>query len=446
MKKSTKLMTLLMAMVLTTGSLAACGSGSGDSAATTAPQGTSASGEEGSNGGTPTDVSLKVWVPTEDTLEYKGYEEGLTKHLCDEFNKAQSKWNVKVEIAPVSEGDAAESVNKDPSKAADVMAVAGDNMISLYDKGLLSSITVEGVEDIKANNPEVAITGATFHNDTANDDLLYGIPFSPNTWFLYYDKSKYSEEEVKSLDTMMAKDIKDTKYNFCMPIDNGWYAPAFFFAAGCTLFGEDGQDPTQCDFNSAAGKSAGKYIMDLTKNTKFFADDDNSVGLAYLKDGSLAAWCGGTWNAETVKKHLGENYAATVMPTIKIDGKDVALKPYSSYKYLVVNKSSANAEAAQDLAVWLGGEQCQTDRLTARDTAPTWNSVAESDAAKNSPAVVAAVEQGISGYVQPGIPQMSATWDAVKAFVTWAKGKNAKEADLQSELDKMNKNILAKVK
>lgn len=91
-------------------------------------------------------------------------------------------------------------------------------------------------------------------------------------------------------------------------------------------------------------------------------------------------------------------------------------------------------------------KQCQTDRLVARETAPTWNSVAESDAAKKSPAVAAAVAQGAAGYTQPGIAEMGNTWDAVKGFVTWAKGKNAKEADLQSELDKLVKNITAKIK
>lgn len=444
MKKSTKLMTLLMAMVLATGSLAACGGGKDDGAATQAPSGDN--GGSSSESGTPTKVDLTVWVPNEDTLEYKGYDEGLTKHMCDEFNKAQSKWDVNVKIEPVSEGDAYGVVTQDPSKAADVMMVAGDNLVQLVDKQLVSSITVDGVEDVKSNNPELAISGATFHNEAANADLLYGVPFSPNTWFMFYDKSKYSEDDVKSLETMMAKDIKGTDYNFSMPLDNGWYAPSFFFAAGCTLFGADGLDPNTCDFNSEAGVAAGKYIMDLAKNKKFFAEDDNKTALAKLEEGKLAAWCGGTWDADAVKKALGKNYAATVMPTINVNGKDSSMKPYSSYKYLAVNKTSANAEAAQALAIWLGGEQCQTDRLVARETAPTWNSVAESDAAKKSPAVAAAVAQGAAGYTQPGIAEMGNTWDAVKGFVTWAKGKNAKEADLQSELDKLVKNITAKIK
>ncbi len=443
-------MTLLMAMVLTTGSLAACGGNSDDSAATAAPQASTAGGEEGSNGGTPTDVSLKVWVPQEDTQGYGEYGENLTEYMINEFNKSQTKWNVKPEIKPVAEGDAYKTVNTDPSKAADVIAAAGDNMVQLIDGGYISPIADTKVEEVKKeeNNPSVAIEGATFEDKDLGGKFLYGVPFSPNTWFMYYDKSKYSEEEVKSLETMMAKDLKDTKYNFCMPLDNGWYAPAFFFAAGCNLFGEDGMNPESCDFNSEAGVSAGKYIMDLAHNKKFFMDDNNSVGINYLKDGSLAAWCGGTWNAEQVKKALGENYAATVMPTVKIGDKDVSLQPYSSYKYFVVkaNDDAQIAEAAQDLAIWLGGKECQEIRLKAREVAPTWKSVSESSEATGSPAVAACMAQGLTGHPQPGIVQMGNTWDSIKAFVTWAKGKDAKEDGIKGELNKMVENILAEIK
>lgn len=448
MKKSTKLMTLLMAMVLATGSLAACGSGSDDSAATAAPQASSAGGEQSSGDGTPTDVSLKIWVPQEEINEYKGYEGGLAKYMCDEFNKSQSKWNVKVDIKPVEEGKAYEETNKDPSKAADIMMAAGNNVVQLVDKKLVSPITIADVENVKSNNPEAAIKSATFKDEELGAEYLYGVPFSPNTWFMYYDKSKYSEEEVKSLDTMMAKDIKDTKYNFSMPMEDSWYSPSFFYAAGCKLFGEDGMDPTFCDFNSKAGVSAAKYMMNLAQNKKFFSEVQEKVGLSYLGDGSLAAWCGGTWDADAVKKELGDNYAATVMPTVKIDGKDVSLKPYSDYKYICVKatEDAQIAEAAQELALWLGGEKCQTDRMTAREVAPTWNSVAESDAAQGSPAIAACIAQGSAGYKQPGITQMGNAWDPIKAFSTWVISKDAKEDKIQSELDKLRENILAEIK
>lgn len=452
-------MTLLMAMVLATGSLAACGGGSDDSSSTPtqAPAADNQGSGEGdsSTNGTPTKVSLKVWVPQEDTAAYKGYDEGLTKHMCDEFNKSQQKWEITPEIKPMAEGDAYESVTTDPDKAADIMMVAGDNLVQLVDKKLVSPITISEAEEVKTNNSELAVAGATFNDAELGGDYLYGVPFSPNTWFMYYNKAKYTEDEVKSLETMMAKDIKkakgdkrDPKYNFSIKLKDSWYSPSFFFAAGCTLFGADGMDPKSCDFNSEAGEKAAKYMLDLAKNPKFFCEVKEEVGIDYLKDGSLAAWCGGTWNTDAVKKALGKNYAATVMPTINIDGTDVSLKPYSSYKYIAVKATEdvQKAEAAQALAVWLGGEQCQTDRLAARETAPTWNSVAESDAAKKSPAVSACIAQGATGYKQPGITQMNNVWTPVEAFSTWIAGSDADESKIKSELDKLVENIMAEIK
>lgn len=441
-------MTLLMAMVLATGSLAACGGKDDEPAASKAPETTAAGDNAGSEGGTPTDVSLKIWAPQEEINQYKGYDGGLIQYMCDEFNKSQDKWNVKVEVKPVEEGKAYEETNKDPNKAADIMMAAGDNVVQLVDKKLISPITVSSLEDVKKNNPEEAIKSATFNDEELGAEYLYGVPFTPNTWFMYYDKSKYSEEDVKSLDTMMAKDLKGTKYNFSMPMEDSWYSPSFFYAAGCKLFGEDGMDPTFCDFNSEAGVSAAKYMMDLAKNEKFFSEVQEKVGLSYLGDGSLAAWCGGTWDAGAVKKELGKNYAATVMPTVKIDGKDVSLKPYSNYKYICVKSTedAQKAEAAQELAIWLGGEKCQTDRMKAREIAPTWNSVSESSEAQSSPAIAACIAQGTAGYKQPGITQMNNAWDPIKAFSTWVISKDAKEDKIQGELNKLRENVLAEIK
>ena len=46
------------------------------------------------------------------------------------------------------------------------------------------------------------------------DRVSYAVPFTPNSWFMYYDKSMYTEEEGKSLDTMMAKDLGACIKNF----------------------------------------------------------------------------------------------------------------------------------------------------------------------------------------------------------------------------------------
>lgn len=67
------------------------------------------------------------------------------------------------------------------------------------------------------------------------DGDIYAVPYTSNTWFMYYDKRVFSEDDVKSLDTML------TKGKVSFPFDNGWYLNAFYAANGCTIFG-DGTD------------------------------------------------------------------------------------------------------------------------------------------------------------------------------------------------------------
>ena len=83
---------------------------------------------------------------------------------------------------------------------------------------------------------------------------------------MYYDKSKLSEDDVKSIEGIMSKDIEGVSTNFAFNTDVGWYQSGFFFGAGCKLFGEDGTDPTQCDFNNERGYMVGEYLIDLVNN------------------------------------------------------------------------------------------------------------------------------------------------------------------------------------
>ena len=69
---------------------------------------------------------------------------------------------------------------------------------------------------------------------TVNGEL-YGVPFTTNTWYMFYDKSVFSADDVKNLDHM----LKKGKVSF--PLVNSWYLPAFYLVNGCTLFG-DGTD------------------------------------------------------------------------------------------------------------------------------------------------------------------------------------------------------------
>ena len=319
MKKRTKLVALLMAMVLVMGSMTACGSKEeADTSGTTDTSDTSNTTSDDTTSADPIDVELTVWAPQEDQKDYSDkdpkYGSSLIEYMCNAFNDAHPEWNIEFKYAVCPESDAYKELSKDAAAGADVFMYAGDQVASLVNNGI--ALPLLGLDEVVANNTEIAMQSVTMK------DSVYGIPFTPNTWFMYYDKSKYSEEEVKSLDTMMAKDIEGCKYNFAIDADNGWYNGGFFYAAGCTVFqDEDGKENLdKCTFNDENGFAAGKAMLDLINNKKFLCDDDSQVALSNMKKGNCAAFCGGTWNAADVKKALGDNYAATKLPEITIRG------------------------------------------------------------------------------------------------------------------------------
>uniref|UniRef100_UPI004057A737 extracellular solute-binding protein n=1 Tax=Acetatifactor sp. TaxID=1872090 RepID=UPI004057A737 len=96
---------------------------------------------------------------------------------------------------------------------------------------------------MKDKPDEKAFASASFN------DYLYGVPFNPNTWVMYYNREIFTEEDVKSIEAMVNKDT-GLQYNFSCAISSNWYIEAFYYAKGCTLFGEDGMQEGQCSWNN----------------------------------------------------------------------------------------------------------------------------------------------------------------------------------------------------
>ena len=437
MKKRTKLVALLMGMVLAMGSMTACGGGDSNSG-NTSDAGNSGETQEAGTTGEKKKVELTVWVPQEEQSDYSAvdskYGTDLAKYMIDQFNASQEQFNVKATIKPCGEDQAYSELSKDATAGADVFMFASDQLGSLVSDKII--LPLAGTEDMVANNSEKAVETVTV------DGQVYGVPFTPNTWFMYYDKSKYTEDEIKSLDTMMAKDIKDTPYNFSLTAGNGWYNGSFFYTAGCTVFGEDGTKLDECNFNDKNGLAAGEAMLNLVTNKKFLLEDGNGVALANIKKGKLAAMCSGTWDAAAVKEALGDNYAAAKLPTLKIGGEDKQLLTNGGYKCIGVNASSKEPAAAQALALWLGGEQCQQDRYAARGYTPTWKTVTESEEVKADVASVALLEQIEFSYGTPSDPKFSSNfWTPMEALGNGMCNGEVTKDNLQKELDSVVENI-----
>ena len=415
MKK--KVLAAMLVAAMTATMFAGCGSKDEGTTGTQA-----ANNGSTSESAEPVDVKLTVMGPSEDQDDAQG---AWLKTECEAFNEEHPEWNITFDYVTCSESDAKDTVLQDPASAADVYMFANDQIADLVDAGALTKLGGDAAEYVKSSNPEAMAATVTYNGD------IYGVPYTPNTWFMYYDKRVFSEDDVKSLDTMLEKG----KVSF--PFDNGWYLASFYAANGCTIFG-DGTDASKgYDFGGDNAVAVTKYIVKLFNNKNFVMDNnEGSLGLAGLKDGSVNAYFNGNWNYDAVVKNLGEeNVGVAALPTINVDGKDCQLKAFLGSKAIGVNPNCKNQEVAVKLAAYLGSEDAQLKHFELRKQAPVnTNLVSNEEVAKDAVASTLANVAANCSIAQPIIP-MQAYWDAATpfgdAFVHGAEGQitadNAKE-------------------
>lgn len=418
-----KMAAVTLALAMTTVALAGCG----DKGTTTKDAQTTTTENAGNEN---KEVALKVWAPEE--------EQEVTKEMCELFAEKHPEYDLTFDISVMGVDDSIDAMKKDNTVAADVFLYPSGGIPELVEAGLILPITVDA-DEVRSTQGEGAIKACTMN------DELYGIPVTPNSWFMYYDSSKFSEDEVKSLDTMMEKDLGDGMYNFSCTISNSWYMEAFFYANGGTLYGENGDDPTECSWNDENGYKAAQYMLGLINNPKYVEDADGLAG-SLASEGKLAAFCSGTWSAESAQEYYGDNYAACKLPTINIDGTDYQLSNFADYKAYGVNSATAQPKAAQQLAEWLGGEDCQLLRFQkVNSTAPTIPALAESGDVAANPAVAALVLQTNYSTPNPTTSQLNAYWNPATAFGTGLVNGDITEANLQESLDAMVAGFLATI-
>lgn len=436
MRKSKKILALAMAAMMAAG-LVGCGSSNTDSAKDTTNN-TEVDASDNTEAVETKDVSLLVWGPQEDQAPVDGYDGGILKAMCETFNEEHPEWNITFEYGVCSEGDAKDVVTKDVASAADVYMFANDQIPVLVDAGALAQLGGTTVDNLKADQAESMVGSVTYN------DGIYGVPFTSNTWFMYYDTSKYTEDEVKSLDAMMAKDLGSGVTNFAFPIDNSWYIASFYYAAGCTLYGDGTDVEAGCDFDNENGVAVTKYLVDLAANKNFSCEKEGS-SIAKFQEGKLGAYCSGSWDAEAIKEALGENFGVTKIPTININGEDCQMKSFAGSKAIGVNPQCSDPEVAVALAAYLAGEECQQIRFETRGIIPTNINVTNTETVQaDAVAGAQGLEINEASIVQPMLSEMGTYWTPAE---TMGKEINQGDVNADNAADKtasMVKGILGK--
>lgn len=395
-----RIIALLLAVVMML-ALVACGGNS--TTETKAPETQAAAANtEAAAPAEVQEVTLKVWGPSEDQVDENSFLQQATAKFAEAHPEYKINWVFEV----CAEGDAGTNVTKDPAAAADVYAFANDQLGTLLQANAIARLGGAVLEQVIADNSETMVASVT------SGEGVYGVPFTGNTWFMYYDSSVYTEEDIKSLDAMMAK------ATVAFPVTNTWYVPSFYYAMGGTMFG-DGTDGTAgVVFGGENGAKATMYIANALANGTMI-DDTQGTGLDGLRNGTVKAIFSGTWDAANVKEALGENYAAAQLPCITVDGEEHQLYSFSGSKAYAANPNSANLKLATELAAWLGSAEMQDLHYQLRDggVVPCSVSLIASGNYDSDPSAVAQNDTiANTSKLQPSIPEMGTYWSNAESM------------------------------
>ena len=394
MKKQKILIIFVLATFLLTAVLAGCN-----------PAGPSDSDPQ-SSGPEPTKatINLRVWGSQED--------QAMLQTMINAFKAEYTDAEYNITLGVVGEGEAKTKFLEDPAAAADVFQFANDQIIDLVNAGALYEVT-RNKDAIIAANMASAIEASTVN------DRLYAYPSTAdNGYFMYYDKSVFTEDDVKSLDKMLEVAEAAGKKVF-MDVSNGWYIASFFLGAGGTLtVGEDGKQI--CDFNNERGVLAGEAIKAFTAHPAFLTGDD-----AVLTGGmgtTIAAGVSGTWNAVAIEEKLGENYAATKLPTFTLGTEQVQMSSFAGFKLVGVNSQTQHPVAAMTLAEWLTNEANQILRFETRQMGPSNINAAQSEEVLANVALAALANQNQFAVSQKYV--LGSYWGPAEAFGAEMEAKN----------------------
>lgn len=405
-------------------------------AAMVASLGTMASAEEET-------VKLTVWGAEEDQT--------LLKELTDNFQAAYPDQTFDIQIGVESESTAKDTVLTDVEAAADVYAFADDQITDLVKAGALLKLddyaevlqmAGKTLDDVKAANVEGSVDAAMI------DGEMYAFPrAADNGYFLYYDASVLSEEDVASWSSLLeAADAAGKKVG--MTLASGWYNASFFYGAGfTTALNDDGT--TAIDWNGTSadgytGVDVVKGMLNIAGSPAFMAIADGDIS-NQLASGNLAACVSGTWDAMTAQEVFGDGYAATKLPTFTVGDQEVQQGSVAGYKYIGVNGYSENSGWAVLLADYLSNEEAQQKFFDERESGPSNKNVGASDAIKGNIALSALAQQ--SEYAQAQ-KVGGKYWDPSKTFGELiAQGTLAADDDaaIQETLDNLVEGVTASV-
>ena len=396
--------------------LSGCGSAAGNASVASTEADSSVS--QGSDG----TVTLKVWS------EESNFD--MMNQMIESFKQeyaGQADFDITLEASADSE--AKNNVLGDIHNAADVYPLADDQITGLVAAGAL--YPVANADEVKAANDEGAVAAATVN------DVLYAYPMTAdNGYFMYYDKNYFTDEDVQTMDGMLAVAAANGK-KITMDWSSGWYMYSFFGNTGLDFGVNDDGVTNHCNWNATdtaiKGVDIAQAMLDIAAKPGFknCVQDDFIAG---IQDGSVIAGVSGCWNAAKIKELWGDDYGAVKLPTYTCAGQQIQMSSFKGYKYMAVNAYTKYPEWANKLAQWFTNEDNQKLRFEMKNAGPANKAAAADDAVTKVPAIMAVMDQAQYGKLQR---VGNSYWDATTAFGEKMAAGNPENTDLQEIMDNL---------
>ena len=375
------------------------------------------------------EYNITLWV-AENAVE-------LTKKQVEDFNASNEdgiKFNATIEA--VSEADAATQMITDVEAGGDIFCFAQDQFARLVQAGALAKLGTKAAEMVIANNDAGTVAAAT------SGDTLYAYPMTAdNGYFMYYDKSVIPDEDVDSLEKLIADCEAAQKYFAFEQQTSAWYLASFFFATGChSVWQTDDAGAfisVDDTFNSDKGLIAAKGLKKLVDSPFHL-----SAGGADQFNQGAAIVVSGTWDFEAVKSILGDNMGVTDLPSFEVDGVEYHLGSFNGCKLMGVKPQvdAVKGAALHKLAQYLTGEKAQMERFEALSWGPSNVADQASEAVQANPGLAALIAQ--APYSVPQGQIHGSWWDIAKVIGEDVKAATD-EAGLQAALDNYYNKIAA---
>ena len=400
--KMTKIISLALVIVMAISCFAACGLIGGDK--------TGSHEYEALNG----TYNITMWVS-----EIDGVADQFQAQI-DAFEEKYPGIIINATIEGVTEADAGSQVIADVASAPDIFCFAQDQLARLVQAAALAAPATKVADELKASNDAGSIAAASVGGK------LYAYPLTAdNGFYMFYDKSLFTEEDLESMEKIIEICYENGK-KFRYPLSNGWYNAGFFFATDCQsswTTDEAGNWIAVNDtYNSDAGLVAMKAMQKLAQAPCFDADNETLIDIGVV--------ISGTWAANGIKEALGENYAATDLPSFEVDGKTYHINSFTGNKLLGVKPQVGDENKAAVLSLlaqYLTGAECQQQRFDEFGWGPSNLTAQQSEGVQADPALAAFAKQGAYGR-PPG--QIHGDWWNIAAVL----GDQAKNATSEQDL------------